>query len=200
MKRPSLADEDDLMRMTRRVLLDFAAETRWRGHAVGKVVYGAGDGEWFFPLDYDEFLELGRDLLRAEGQRRNRTVQCMGSTFAILGMSMAQDVLEQPERRVKERENWDDTLFFILRSRVPRTVVIVDHFVVWPSGIAPCPVEPPVIVALGLNATRIVAYACAHRAGEIRGMSFGLPVALSTRLAHALGEKKYLKIFGPGRM
>lgn len=199
MKRPSLADEDDLMRMTRRVLLDFAAETRWRGHAVGKVVFGAGDGEWFFPLDYDEFLELGRDLLRAEGQRRTRTVQCMGSTFAILGMSMAQDVLEQPGRLASERKNWDDTLCCILRARGPRSVVIAQHLVLWPPGIALYPVEPPLIVALGLHATRIVGYACTHRAGETRGMRFGSPVALGRHLAHALGEKKYLKIFGPGR-
>lgn len=200
MKRPALADEDDLMRMTRRVLLDFAAETRWRGHAVGKVVYGAGDGEWLFPLDFDDFLELGRDLLCAEGQRRTRTVRSMGSTFAILGMSLAQDVLEQPERLASERKNWEDTLCYILRARGPRAVVIVQHFALWPSGIGSCPIEPPLLIALGFHATRIVGYTCAQRAGEVRGMSFGLPVALSARLAHTLGEKKYLKIFGPGRM
>ena len=202
MKRLSLVDEDedDLMRLTRRVLNDFVTETRRRGHAVGKVVYVTADGEWSFPLAFDEFLKRGRDLLRAEGHRRIQTVQSMGTAFALLGLDLAQNEREKPVNLVAVRQNWEETFCCLLRTQGPQTVVIAEYFVIWPSGISPCPGEPPVIVALGLHAARIVGYVCAHRAGESRGKSFGKPVALSMRLAHVLGEKKYLKIFGPGRM
>jgi len=98
MKRNSLADEDDLMRTTRRVLFEFTAETCKRQYVVGKVVYVIGDCKWALPFDFDEFIAVGRSLLiHGEQEWRTRTFQRMGSSFAMLSLFYAQTLVEQPD-------------------------------------------------------------------------------------------------------
>lgn len=106
-----LADADDLTWMTRRVLHAFAAETRLRGHAVGRVVYAAGDAEWSFPIAFDEFLAVGHDLLSAELRQRTWANRAMGVSIALLSLELALVARERPELLPARRRDWEDTLF-----------------------------------------------------------------------------------------
>ncbi|PIP84779.1 MAG: hypothetical protein COR54_02265 [Elusimicrobia bacterium CG22_combo_CG10-13_8_21_14_all_63_91] len=200
MKRNSLADEDDLMRTTRRVLFEFTAETCKRQYVVGKVVYVIGDCKWALPFDFDEFIAVGRSLLiHGEQEWRTRTFQRMGSSFAMLSLFYAQTLVEQPDLLASVRADFKGSFFHTLKEKAPQMLVFVYQIVVWPAEIDSCPVEPPAIIAIGLHATRIVGYVCTQRAGETHPMSFGKPVALSARLANAMGRHWYLKIFSPGK-